>query len=133
MWMIGNRAVQEAHSFDLGQHGLFTYQLLRGFAGAADFDKDGRILARSVPWLPAILSGLVHPTTLHPPHHGSSIYIHVLGRHFRFQEPGGTRFEILRHISWFICSLLYLLAVVTHECDLAGSATHGGSLSAHLD
>jgi len=45
MWMIGNRAVQEAHSYDLGQHGLFTYQLLRGFGGAADFDKDGTILA----------------------------------------------------------------------------------------
>lgn len=45
MWMIGNRAVQETHSFDLGQHGLFTYQLLRGFGGAADVDKDGTILA----------------------------------------------------------------------------------------
>jgi len=45
MWMIGNRAVQEAHHFDLGQHGLFTYQLLIGFGGAADVDKDGTILA----------------------------------------------------------------------------------------
>lgn len=45
MWMIGNRAVQEAHYFDLGQHGLFTYQLLRGLSGAADMDKDGTILA----------------------------------------------------------------------------------------
>lgn len=45
MWMIGNRAVQEAHPFDLGQHGLFTYQLLIGFGGAADIDKDGTILA----------------------------------------------------------------------------------------
>jgi hypothetical protein len=45
MWMIGNRAVQEAHHYDLGQHGLFTYQLLLGFSGAADVDKDGTILA----------------------------------------------------------------------------------------
>ena len=45
MWMVGNRAVQEAHHFDLGQHGLFTYQLLRGLSGAADVDKDGTILA----------------------------------------------------------------------------------------
>ncbi len=45
MWMIGNRAVQEAHPYDLGQHGLFTYHLLRGLAGAADIDKDGTILA----------------------------------------------------------------------------------------
>jgi hypothetical protein len=45
MWMVGNRAVQEAHSFDLGQHGLFAYQLLKGLGGAADVDKDGTILA----------------------------------------------------------------------------------------
>lgn len=45
MWMIGNRAVQEAHYYDVGQHGLFAYQLLRGLSGAADVDKDGTILA----------------------------------------------------------------------------------------
>lgn len=44
MWMVGNRTVQEAHAYDLGQHGLFTYELLKGLAGAADFDKDGTIL-----------------------------------------------------------------------------------------
>ncbi|OAI46989.1 hypothetical protein AYO43_05360 [Nitrospira sp. SCGC AG-212-E16] len=43
MWMIGNRAVQEAHSYDQGQHGLFTYQLLKGLGGAADLDKNGTI------------------------------------------------------------------------------------------
>ena len=45
MWMVGNRAVQEAHHFDVGQHGLFTYQLLKGLLGAADLDRDGTILA----------------------------------------------------------------------------------------
>ena len=45
MWMVGNRAVQEAHHFDLGQHGLFTYQVLKGLRGAADVDRDGTILA----------------------------------------------------------------------------------------
>lgn len=45
MWMIGNRAIQEAHPYDVGQHGLFTYELLKGLAGAADADKDGTILA----------------------------------------------------------------------------------------
>ena len=45
MWMVGNRAVQEAHHFDLGHHGLFAYQLLKGLGGAADVDKDGTILA----------------------------------------------------------------------------------------
>lgn len=45
MWMIGNRGLQESHSYDPGQHGLFTYQLLKGLGGAADLDKDGTILA----------------------------------------------------------------------------------------
>jgi len=45
MWMVGNRAVQEAHNYDPGRHGLFTYQLLKGLGGAADFDKNGTILA----------------------------------------------------------------------------------------
>ena len=45
MWMIGNPAVQQAHSYDSAQHGLFTYHLLRGLGGSADLDKDGMILA----------------------------------------------------------------------------------------
>jgi len=45
MWMIGNRAAQEAHHYDPGRHGLFTYQLLNGLGGAADLDKNGTILA----------------------------------------------------------------------------------------
>ena len=45
MWIIGNRAVQPAHSYDPGQHGLFTYHLLKGFGGLADLNKDGTILA----------------------------------------------------------------------------------------
>jgi len=45
MWMVGNRAVREAHSYDPGRHGLFTYQLLKGLGGAADLNKDGTILA----------------------------------------------------------------------------------------
>lgn len=43
MWMIGNRSIQEAHSYDQGRHGLFTYQLLKGLGGAADLDKNGTI------------------------------------------------------------------------------------------
>ncbi|NOS82088.1 MAG: hypothetical protein HOP32_10965 [Nitrospira sp.] len=45
MWMVGNRGVQESHNYDPGKHGLFTYQLLKGLTGSADFDKDGTILA----------------------------------------------------------------------------------------
>jgi hypothetical protein len=44
MWMVGNQAVQEAHNYDQGRHGLFTYQLLKGLGGAADIDKNGTIL-----------------------------------------------------------------------------------------
>ncbi len=45
MWMVGNPAVQEAHGYDPGRHGLFAYQLLNGLSGAADLDKNGTILA----------------------------------------------------------------------------------------
>jgi len=45
MWMVGNRTAQEAHPYDPGQHGLFTYEWLRGLGGEADIDKDGTILA----------------------------------------------------------------------------------------
>jgi hypothetical protein len=45
MWMVGNRGVQDSHHFDLGHHGLFAYQLLKGLGGAADIDNDGVILA----------------------------------------------------------------------------------------
>ncbi len=45
MWMVGNRTVQESHSYDPGRHGLFAYQWLKGLGGAADLDKDGTILA----------------------------------------------------------------------------------------
>ena len=45
MWMVGNRGLQDSHHFDLGHHGLFAYQLLKGLGGAADVDRDGTILA----------------------------------------------------------------------------------------
>ena len=45
MWMVGNRSIQEAHSYDPGHHGLFAYQLLKGLRGAADLNQDGIVLA----------------------------------------------------------------------------------------
>jgi hypothetical protein len=45
MWIVGNRSVQESHSYGPARHGLFTYQLLKGLSGAADLDKNGIILA----------------------------------------------------------------------------------------
>jgi hypothetical protein len=45
MWMVGNRSLQEAHAYDEGKHGLFTYYLLRGLQGTADVDRDGTVIA----------------------------------------------------------------------------------------
>ena len=45
MWLIGNGGVQEAHAFERGRHGLFTYHLLKGLQGPADLDRDGTIVA----------------------------------------------------------------------------------------
>jgi hypothetical protein len=45
MWMVGNRSLQEAHPYDEGKHGLFTYHLLRGLQGLADMDRDGTVIA----------------------------------------------------------------------------------------
>ncbi len=45
MWMVSNRDLQEAHAYDDGKHGLFTYQLLRGLQGVADVDRDGTVIA----------------------------------------------------------------------------------------
>jgi hypothetical protein len=45
MWIIGNNALQDAHAYRPGQHGLFTYYLFKGLRGAADLDKNGTVLA----------------------------------------------------------------------------------------
>ncbi len=41
MFIIGNRTLQEAHAYEQGRHGLFTYYLLKGLRGEADMDKNG--------------------------------------------------------------------------------------------
>jgi hypothetical protein len=45
MWMVGNKRLQEAHAYERGRHGLFTYYLLKGLHGAADVDRDGTVVA----------------------------------------------------------------------------------------
>jgi hypothetical protein len=45
MWIIGNNALQDAHAYRPGQHGLFTYYLFKGLRGAADLDKNGMVAA----------------------------------------------------------------------------------------
>ena len=44
MVMVGNSSLQEAQAYQPGQHGLFTYFLLKGLRGAADLDKNGTVL-----------------------------------------------------------------------------------------
>ncbi|MBA2487596.1 MAG: hypothetical protein H0V35_16160 [Nitrospira sp.] len=44
MVIVGNSAVQEAQAYQPGQHGLFTYFLLKGLRGAADLNKNGTVL-----------------------------------------------------------------------------------------
>ncbi|GKS57320.1 hypothetical protein YTPLAS18_08470 [Nitrospira sp.] len=46
--VIGNTAIQDAHEYSAGQHGLFTYFLLKGLGGAADTKKSGRVLLREL-------------------------------------------------------------------------------------
>ncbi len=45
MWMVGNKSLQEAHAYEQGKHGLFTYHLLKGLQGLADIDRDGKVEA----------------------------------------------------------------------------------------
>jgi len=35
---------QEAHRYDRGRHGLFTYYVLKGLSGTADADRDGQVI-----------------------------------------------------------------------------------------
>ncbi len=39
--ILGIHGIQEAHQYEQGQHGLFTYYLLKGLGGTADKDRDG--------------------------------------------------------------------------------------------
>lgn len=45
MWMVGNKALQDAHAYEPAKHGLFTYALLKGLHGLADLDRDGTVVA----------------------------------------------------------------------------------------
>lgn len=89
MWMVSNRALQEAHAYEQGKHGLFTYHLLRGLQGAADIDRDGTVVAGE---LCTYASGEVgrmarqqfgnaqHPLCSPPPGQGAMIRIHPMAR-----------------------------------------------------
>jgi hypothetical protein len=89
MWMVGNRGLQEAHAYEQGRHGLFTYHLLRGLQGAADADRDGTVVAGE---LCTYARGQVariareqfgneqDPFCLPPPGQGAMVRIHPLAK-----------------------------------------------------
>ncbi|MFO0706306.1 MAG: hypothetical protein U0412_05590 [Nitrospira sp.] len=89
MWMIGNKGVQEAHAYERGRHGLFTYHLLHGLQGPADLDRDGTIVAGE---LCAFARGEVgraardefgnnqEPVCLPPPGQGAMVRIHPIAK-----------------------------------------------------
>ena len=89
MWMVGNKALQEAHAYEQGKHGLFTYFLLRGLQGVADIDRDGTVVAGE---LCAYARGEVgrvarqsfgnaqHPLCSPPPGQGAVVRIHPMAR-----------------------------------------------------
>ena len=89
MWMVGNKALQEAHVYEQGKHGLFTYYLLRGLQGLADIDRDGTVVAGE---LCTYARGEVgraarqqfgnaqHPLCSPPPGQGAVVRIHPMAR-----------------------------------------------------
>ncbi|MBM4125775.1 MAG: hypothetical protein FJ247_00275 [Nitrospira sp.] len=89
MWMVGNKALQEAHAYEQGKHGLFTYFLLRGLQGLADIDRDGTVVAGELCTYARGEVGRVarqqfgnaqHPLCSPPPGHGAVIRIHPMAR-----------------------------------------------------
>ncbi len=89
MWMIGTKSLQDAHAYEQGRHGLFTYHLLRGLQGLADADRDGIVAAGE---LCMYARGQVtrvareqfgneqDPVCLPPPGQGAMIRIHPLAK-----------------------------------------------------
>ena len=89
MWMVGNKSLQEAHAYEQGRHGLFTYQLLRGLQGVADADRDGMVEAGELcTYARGQVSRVAReqfgdeqdPVCLPPPGQGAMIRIHPLAK-----------------------------------------------------
>ena len=89
MWMVGNKALQEAHAYEQGKHGLFTYYLLRGLQGLADIDRDGTVVAGELCTYARGEVGRVarqqfgnaqHPLCSPPPGQGAVVRIHPMAR-----------------------------------------------------
>lgn len=89
MWMVGNKALQEAHAYEQGKHGLFTYHLLRGLQGLADIDRDGTVVAGELCTYARGEVGRVarqqfgnaqHPLCSPPPGQGAVVRIHPMAK-----------------------------------------------------
>ena len=89
MWMVGNKSLQEAHAYEQGGHGLFTYHLLRGLQGLADIDRDGKVEAGELCLFARDQVARVaseqfgneqDPLCIPPPGQGAMIRIHPLAK-----------------------------------------------------
>lgn len=89
MWMVGNRLLQEAHAYEPGKHGLFTYHLLKGLQGLADLDRDGIVAAgelclyarREVSRIAMEQFGNAQdPLCIPPPGQGAMVRIHPVAK-----------------------------------------------------
>lgn len=89
MWMVGNRRLQEAHAYEPGKHGLFTYQLLRGLQGLADIDRDGTVVAGElctyarrevIQVVRQQFGNAQHPLCSPPPGQGAVVRVHPMAK-----------------------------------------------------
>ncbi|MDH5640764.1 MAG: hypothetical protein OEY28_05680 [Nitrospira sp.] len=89
MWMVGNRSLQEAHAYEPGKHGLFTYHLLRGMQGLADIDRDGTVVAGElctyarrevIDVARGQFGNAQHPLCSPPPGQGAVVRIHPMAK-----------------------------------------------------
>ena len=89
MWMVGNRRLQEAHAYEPGKHGLFTYYLLRGMQGLADIDRDGTVVAGElcmyarrevIEVAKGQFGNAQHPLCSPPPGQGAVVRIHPMAK-----------------------------------------------------
>jgi hypothetical protein len=89
MWMVAHKGLQEAHGYEPGRHGLFTYHLLRGLQGLADVDHDGTVVAGELCTYARSHTNRVareqfgneqDPLCLPPPGQGAMVRIHPMAK-----------------------------------------------------
>ncbi len=101
MWMVSHKGLQEAHAYEPGRHGLFTYHLLRGLQGLADVDRDGTVVAGELCTYARSQTSRVareqfgneqDPLCLPPPGQGALVRIHPLAKGNN-PKPAATKKE----------------------------------------